>query len=65
MPVQEVNPALPPALAELVMQLLAKDPAGRPASARAVVEALKAIERSLPAPHVAPSRPRQKPLSQK
>jgi hypothetical protein len=44
-PVHELNPAVPPALAGLVMRLLAKDPAARPPSARAVVEALQAIER--------------------
>jgi serine/threonine protein kinase len=35
------------ALSELVMRMLAKDPAQRPTSARAVVEALGAIERGL------------------
>jgi WD40 repeat protein len=44
-PVQELNPDLPPPLANLVMQLLAKSPAGRPRSATAVVEAIQAIER--------------------
>ena len=43
-PVQKLNPAVPPALAELVMQLLAKDPARRPASAQVVAEALAAWE---------------------
>jgi serine/threonine protein kinase len=46
-PVGELNPALPPALAELVMQLLAKEPAHRPASAQQVVEAIQAIEKNL------------------
>src|SRR5262249_45645638 len=32
-PVRDLNPAVPPALAELVMQLLAKEAAHRPASA--------------------------------
>jgi WD40 repeat protein/tRNA A-37 threonylcarbamoyl transferase component Bud32 len=54
-PVHEVNPAVPPALSELVMQLLRKDPAGRPASARAVAEALQAIERSRPGRGPAPA----------
>jgi Leucine-rich repeat (LRR) protein/tRNA A-37 threonylcarbamoyl transferase component Bud32 len=49
-PVGQVNPALPPALADLVMQLLAKDPGKRPASAREVAERLEAIERQSPAP---------------
>ncbi len=42
-PLGEVNPALPPALTDLVMQLLATDPAARPASARAVADRLRAI----------------------
>ena len=44
-PPRKLNPALPAALSNLVMRLLAKDPKDRPASARAVVEALEAIER--------------------
>lgn len=44
-PVHEVNPKIPRPFSDLVMQLLAKDPAKRPASARGVVEALQAIER--------------------
>ena len=51
----EVNPTIPPALSELVMGLLSKDPAGRPASARAVAEALQSVERSLPTPGPAPA----------
>jgi WD40 repeat protein len=43
--VQELNPDLPLPLADLVMQLLAKDAAGRPRSAKAVAEAIQAIER--------------------
>jgi WD40 repeat protein/serine/threonine protein kinase len=43
-PVDEVNAEVPPALAELVMAMLSKEPGGRPASARAVIEALEAIE---------------------
>jgi WD40 repeat protein len=46
-PVCEVNPGVPPALSDLVMRLLSKDPAGRPASARAVAEALQTVEQSL------------------
>jgi serine/threonine protein kinase len=42
-----IDPDVRPALDELVMRLLAKDPAARPASAQAVVEAIKAIEREL------------------
>jgi hypothetical protein len=43
-PPREVDPGIQPALADLIMQLLARDPAGRPPSAWAVVEALAAIE---------------------
>jgi hypothetical protein len=46
-PPRELDPGVPPALDELVLRLLAKDPADRPASAQAVVEAIKAIERQL------------------
>jgi len=42
-PLQELAPALPTALSDLVMQLLAKDPENRPVSAVAVGEALEAI----------------------
>jgi WD40 repeat protein/serine/threonine protein kinase len=44
-PIRSLAPEVPPAVADLVMQLLAKQPAERPASARAVVEAIQAIER--------------------
>ncbi len=40
---REVNPAMPPALNELVKRLLAKDPNDRPPSAAAVVDSLLAI----------------------
>jgi serine/threonine protein kinase len=43
-PPREINPDLPPALADLIMQLLAKNPADRPASANAVVASLQAFE---------------------
>lgn len=39
-PVEKFNPEVPPALAGLVMRLLAKEPAQRPPSAKAVAEAL-------------------------
>ncbi len=45
--VRERNPALSPALAELVTGLLVKDPAKRIASAKEVVQKILAIERSL------------------
>jgi phosphate transport system substrate-binding protein len=47
-PLRELNPAVPPALADLVKRLLAKNPADRPATARAVAGALDAIAQSPP-----------------
>ncbi len=52
-----VAPALPREVSELVQRLLAKAPAHRPESARAVVEAIAKIERRLLAP-VPPRRRR-------
>ncbi len=46
-PARELNPAVPPALDALIMRLLAKNPADRPTTAEAVVEAIKSIEREL------------------
>jgi formylglycine-generating enzyme required for sulfatase activity/predicted Ser/Thr protein kinase len=63
-PPKASNPGIPQALSDLVMQLLAKDPAARPASAAQVISALQAIEKRLAevptatiaaAPAVAPS----------
>jgi serine/threonine protein kinase len=42
-PPREINPDLPPDLADLILQLLAKDPAQRPPSAEAVVALLQSI----------------------
>ncbi len=62
-PVHEQNPALPRPLGKLIMQLLAKDPAERPASAEAVIAQLQRIEtrcadtRMLPAADVEPRDP--------
>ena len=47
-PPREVEASVPADLSDLVMRLLSKDPAGRPASARETAEALRRIERSLP-----------------
>jgi serine/threonine protein kinase len=44
-PPRELDPDTPPALSELVMRLLAKDPAKRPSSADAVIEAIESIGR--------------------
>jgi serine/threonine protein kinase len=60
-PLAELNPDLPQELADLLMQLLAKDPAQRPRSAQEVVERLQAVERVLasrrrPAPKARPAR---------
>jgi serine/threonine protein kinase len=48
-PPQVVNPELPPALSDLVMNLLEKDPARRMASAAEVAKGIHAIELSLAA----------------
>jgi hypothetical protein len=45
-PPHEVEPTVPRALSDLVMRLLAKQPADRPASAAAVVAAIQSIEES-------------------
>ncbi|HEY7308093.1 MAG TPA: serine/threonine-protein kinase [Gemmataceae bacterium] len=49
---REINADVPPVLADLILRLLAKDPARRPATARDVVEALRDI--SL---HSSPAKP--------
>jgi WD40 repeat protein len=49
-PPHERNPQIPAALSALVMRLLAKDPAHRPASAQAVADELRSIEDNLAAP---------------
>jgi predicted Zn finger-like uncharacterized protein len=46
--VDRLNPDVPPTLADLIARLLAKTPEQRPASAQAVVEAIRAIERGAP-----------------
>jgi urea transport system substrate-binding protein len=49
-PVSELNPKLPTALVDLVARLLEKDPQRRPASARAVIEIVRALENKLSYP---------------
>jgi urea transport system substrate-binding protein len=44
-PIDELAPDLPAALRQLIHQLLARDPADRPATARAVAESLRALEK--------------------
>src|SRR5262249_46376055 len=53
-PPVQVDADVPPALSELVMNLLEKDPARRTGSAAEVVQALQGLERQL-----APSQPRE------
>jgi serine/threonine protein kinase/Leucine-rich repeat (LRR) protein len=47
--VRELNPAVPPSLADLITALLSKDPAQRPPSAREIANRLQAIERDMAA----------------
>jgi tRNA A-37 threonylcarbamoyl transferase component Bud32 len=47
-PPRELRPELPAALSDLIVRLLAKDPDHRPASARAVADALAAIAAGAP-----------------
>ena len=60
-PLSELSPQLPSALAELVMRLLAKRREDRVQSAREVVEALEAIERSLHVAEIARVRAASEP----
>jgi serine/threonine protein kinase/Leucine-rich repeat (LRR) protein len=60
-PPRDLNPALPPALSDLVLRLLAKDPAARHASAAEVAEALAALA-SEPRAQPAPPRKRRRLL---
>jgi hypothetical protein len=48
-PPRQVNPQVPAPLSDLILELLAKDPGERPASAQKVVQALTALGRGRPA----------------
>ena len=52
-PPREINPEVPPALSDLLLMLLAKNPDQRPATASEVAGRLQAIERELADPPVA------------
>ncbi len=46
-PAREINPDISPALADLIMRLLTKAPGDRPASAQAVADTLRGLEKQL------------------
>jgi urea transport system substrate-binding protein len=55
-PIEEITPDVPPGLRSLIHQLLERDPADRPATARAVAEALRALEKDDTIPSATASR---------
>lgn len=59
-PVERVNPTVPAPLADLIRRLLAKDPAHRPATARAVADELAALALGETPPRPAHPRPRRR-----
>ncbi len=56
-PIRELVPELPVALAELITQLLNKDPNQRPGSAQETAQALRTVLDSLNAPHAVQALP--------
>jgi Protein kinase domain len=62
-PPHVVDPTVPAALSNLIMRLLAKAPADRPASSREVAESLRAIELALPTATTLPSPPTTPPTA--
>jgi serine/threonine protein kinase len=63
-PLREIEPEIRPELDDLVMKLLAKDPSARPGSARAVVDAIRAIEREIERGRTVTSSPVDSPQRQ-
>jgi hypothetical protein len=61
-PPRERNPAVPSDLDALILRLLAKEPADRPPSAEAVVEAIRSLERALVAERHRAELPASTPL---
>lgn len=51
-PPRDLNDQVPPALSDLILRLLAKDPADRPPTARSVIQELQAMEKILAQPSV-------------
>jgi hypothetical protein len=47
-PPQEINPELPAGVSRLILDLLSKDPKGRPPSARALIQRIEELEGSVP-----------------
>ncbi|MFO0846243.1 MAG: transporter substrate-binding protein [Gemmataceae bacterium] len=63
--VSEVAPALPGAVAELIQQLLARDPDSRPENARVLAERLRRLEETVGAEVVPPPPPTAAPAARR